>query len=31
MKDSGLANPTLTGISQTLADMVAPPKDKSSQ
>jgi uncharacterized membrane protein YqiK len=31
MKDSGLANPTLTGISQTLADMVVPPKDKNSQ
>lgn len=25
MKDAGLANPTLTGIAQTLADMVVPP------
>jgi uncharacterized membrane protein YqiK len=25
MKDAGLANPTLTGIAQTVADMVVPP------
>jgi uncharacterized membrane protein YqiK len=31
MKDAGLANPTLTGISQTLAEMVVPTAAKKVQ
>ncbi len=31
MKDAGLSNPTLTGISQTLAEMVVPTAEKKSQ